>query len=65
MDNLNSISLAYSPATTDIVMLGDSIHECRVIDQMFYDVLAEIARDVNPIEFNSRGKNYIVRVEQK
>ncbi len=63
MDNLNSISMAYSPATDTIAMLGAK--DYRAINQEFYDVLVQITQDRPPLEFNVRGKNYIVRVEQK
>ena len=64
MCNLEQITLGYSPATKDIVMIGDGLHNVRIIDQEFFDVLEQVTHGRPEIKFNVRGRNYIARVEE-
>lgn len=73
MSKLADISLVYSPGSQDILLLQPIgietvspalIDKYRVINQQFYDVLEAIHRSGHELKFNSRGKNYTMRLEE-
>jgi len=62
--NLNNVTLGYSPASNDILLLGKGYDESKVINQEFYETLEQVLHGKEDLRFNVRGKFFKVRMEE-
>ena len=62
--NLNDVTIGYSLASGNILLLGDRLDECKAINQDFWDTLEQVMHGKQELKFNVRGKFFKVRMEE-